>query len=372
MRTFLVFFVVAFVLTIIYKSIDFSSSKTVQTIAMESEENLDTFVSQIEEEEHQHLHTFKNVDFYSDNVIEFEVLQNIEPQKVQIVDLVGDEELNYFLENASSYNNLEVFQLVNASITKAKFESLIDALKNKQHFKKLRLFHCKVKEIPNSIEALTKLEVLDLSMNNLAEMSESITKLKHLRWIRFYNNRQFVTLHEDLGQLTKLEHLDVAGTRLTTFPNSIGNCKVLRHITANACKIRTIPASIGQCKNLEYINLGANSISEIPKEMGNLVKLKNLSIGDNIKAIPASFRNLKQMEFFDLARNQLTEFPKAVLTYHNMHNLWLHENNFSDLPQEVASLKSLSHLLIDVEELDKKDVDKVKKINPELRVIAQD
>ena len=55
----------------------------------------------------------------------------------------------------------------------------------------------------------------------------------------------------------------------------------------------------------------------------------------------------------------------------NIYNLWLHENEFNNVPPELGDLKKLTHFLVDEPEILKSDIEQLKRTNPELRIIDE-
>ncbi len=349
---------------------NFEPSRTIQNSSKEVL-STDSFVSQINEPWIDFMYT-KDIyfDFRSKNSFSFVELNDLDKKEVHFISLVGDTELNSFLTNSNQFKNLEGIKLKNANINSLTFQKLIDSLSKHPHLKKIHLFHCNIRKIPNSIERLKGIEVLDLSLNKITKLPSEIGNLSNLRWIRLYNNRNLKSLPKEVSHWTNLEHLDIAGTKISEIPESIGNWKKLSHITANACSITQIPIEIQYCKHLKYINLGANRITKIPIEFCSLVQLKFLDLGNNrISKIPEEFSNLSKLTTCMLNDNRLTEFPKQVLNFKHIVNLWIHNNQISRIPKEVANLKYLALLIAENNtDLLKSDLELIKTLNPKIHI----
>src|SRR5687767_947389 len=77
--------------------------------------------------------------------------------------------------------------------------------------------------------------VLDLSGMELTELPESPTQLAQVQVLLLYNNNNLKLLPDWLGQLTRLQRLNLGNTKLTAMP------EVLRHLP-----------------HLRWLNLGSN------------------------------------------------------------------------------------------------------------------
>ncbi|MEO6830915.1 MAG: leucine-rich repeat domain-containing protein, partial [Chitinophagaceae bacterium] len=77
-------------------------------------------------------------------------------------------------------------------------------------------------EVPNSICALSKLELLDLSNNSLQALPNCIGQLKKLKFLYLARN-SFSRLPESLGNLTAMQELDVVRCGVLILPSSLAN-----------------------------------------------------------------------------------------------------------------------------------------------------
>ena len=85
----------------------------------------------------------------------------------------------------------------------------------------LRLKGMELTELPESIEQLTQLQWLDISLCHLTALPKTLGQLTQLRLLDLANN-QLTTLPEFLGQLTQLRLLILSYNKITALPESIG------------------------------------------------------------------------------------------------------------------------------------------------------
>jgi len=147
----------------------------------------------------------------------------------------------------------------------------------------------KLTKIPESIGELTRLNRLDLSFNQLTELPESIGKLTQLQTLKL-NDNNFTALPEPLRQLTRLSGLYVSNNQ-----------------------VATLPQWLSQFTGLAVLDFTANKIVELPDSIGRLSQLRILFLDDN----------------------QLTSLPESLQTLRHLTQLFLHGNQSLGLPPEV-------------------------------------
>ncbi len=98
-------------------------------------------------------------------------------------------------------------------------------------------------------------------------------------------------------------------------------------------------------------------------------ELKNPAFGKQIPNSKQPLKPLTQLTFAGLDDNQFTHVPPSVYHWNEVYNLWLHDNDITRLPTELANLKSLSHLLIDPKKIPTTDLAYLKQKKPSLRIL---
>lgn len=311
---------------------------------------------------------------YQEHTIAASKLNEHEPQDVHIInfDIKEDDFFKEFLRKADAYVNLEAIWVRGIKLDDETIASLIEKLSTKEHFKKLIITGCSLKNVPPTISKLEHLKTLNLTNNSLVSLPPEICELKNLWYLSVGSNSRLAELPAQIGNLVDLEFLDFSGSRIEKLPATIGRCVNLIKIVGNACKVSSIPAELGNCKKLRDINLGANKIESVPPEIGNLTELQSLSLGYNeISSLPDSFGNLDKLTFCGLGHNEFVEFPTPVLGLAKVGNLWLHENSFTRIPEELGRMSSLHHFLVDVPQIADEDIKRINELNPKLRLIDE-
>ena len=101
-----------------------------------------------------------------------------------------------------------------------------------------------LKNLPESIGNLKKLQILDLNENELSYLPKSIKNLEKLRGLNLSNNN-FEKLPKLIGSFEWLIVLRLYDNKLKSLPESIVNLK-LKHLDIRKNPITALPKSIKQ------------------------------------------------------------------------------------------------------------------------------
>ncbi|MFS8013112.1 putative leucine-rich [Helianthus anomalus] len=187
----------------------------------------------------------------------FQQLTNLSILDLSYNNFRGDWELDALL---SSLTNLQVLTLSHSgiSITTSNANHHVNP-----NIRMLSLASCSLKVFPVSIRALTNLQYLNLSNNDIQG---------HIpEWI---------------GEIGKnhLSVLDLSYNSITgTIPNVYEDWSELEGFVLNGNRLQgKVPTSLYNCKNLRIINLGNNQLSDtFPGWLGDLPKLQALVLRSN-------------------------------------------------------------------------------------------
>ena len=212
--------------------------------------------------------------------------------------------------------------------------------------RELSVLHTQLAELPESIGDLARLEILDLDNNQLISLPASIGRLTHLNVLRLHRNR-LSALPETVGKLSDLTELDVSSNKLTALPESIGELGFLLSLNLTNNQLTTLPSTIGQLTQLRELHLGNNRITNLSESIGWLTRLITLWLHNNrLRDLPKSIGQLTQLQSLTLENNFLTELPETIGTLSLLPRLTLHGNELTTLPESLANLKSLRELYL--------------------------
>ena len=103
----------------------------------------------------------------------------------------------------------------------------------------------KIGEIHLQIDKWQKIEVINLSTNNLTSLPASLSKLPNVRALYLNSNQlDFDGIPKSIGKLANLEIFSAGFNLLETVPEGLTRCGKLRKLLINNNKLITLPESI--------------------------------------------------------------------------------------------------------------------------------
>jgi internalin A len=212
--------------------------------------------------------------------------------------------------------------------------------------KKLWLNELGLITLPETLGNLKKLQLLDISNNQLTALPESLGQLKQLQSLDISNN-QLSTLPESLGQLKKLRSLNISKNRLTKLPESLGQLAQLIGLKTVGNRLAELPESLRLLTQLQGLYLAGNRQIRLPQWLGELEKLLDLNIANmELTALPEWLGQLRQLQGLTLANNRLTVLPESLGDLTRLKSLDVENNRLTGLPQSLRRLTSLRELYL--------------------------
>lgn len=196
------------------------------------------------------------------------------------------------------------------------------------------------------------LEILDLSMNRLVELppiSSFAPRLVELKCPHNFlgpvpvrlpvtmkkldlSHNVMTDLGDEIGELPRLEVLNISYNRLTHLPNLPAS---LLHFNAERNLISSsVPLTLTQLNTLQ---LNHNALEKIPDIKGSRAAVLMMR-NNRLKRINASDVS-KMTKRIDLANNQIEEIPPALCKFESIQSWNFSMNRISSVPVEVASVR---------------------------------
>ena len=172
-----------------------------------------------------------------------------------------------------------------------------------------------LRELPAEIYTLADtLEELDLSGNELDDLSCDLTRLHRLRVIFCANNR------------------------FTRLPEVLGRCEALEMVGFKANQITEVPGA-ALPPRLRWLILTDNRIAELPEALGQRPRLQKVALaGNRLRSLPASLSSCERLELLRISANQLEGLPDWLLTLPRL--TWLaHGGNPFSAAHEADALE---------------------------------
>lgn len=118
---------------------------------------------------------------------------------------------------------------------------------------------------------------------------------------------------EALGNLSKLEYLDLSRNKLGDVPLSVLSPPTLETLDIGHNALRELPAEIGTCRALHALHANGNALSTLPPELFDIPGLRMvLSNSNRLNALPANLGLAQTIELIDVSGNQLRELPESI------------------------------------------------------------
>lgn len=176
--------------------------------------------------------------------------------------------------------------------------------------------------IPHQIGDLSELKDLELNYNLITDISDSIQRLTKLTKLELSLNYYLSRINPAIFNITSLQSLAFSGCRLTY-----------------------MAPGIGKLQNLDTVAIGDNKFN-LPDEFFTLTKLTYLyASGMNLNDISPGFANLKNLIHLEISNNLLNDgvsYNLRDLT--NLQKLYIDGNNFIKMPIAFENLNKLIEL----------------------------
>ncbi|MBC8110972.1 MAG: DUF1963 domain-containing protein, partial [Verrucomicrobia bacterium] len=173
-----------------------------------------------------------------------------------------------------------------------------------------------------------------LSLGNIEkeEFPAQILKFKQLKSLTIikpylYQNNEVLPLKsipDGIGELTRLETLQITNCLLTQLPESLGKLKKMQNLNVTYCQLQTLPDAVFKLPNLMYLFLGNNKIKQISEKI-----------------------KLPKLQAISLENNQLQTLPQSLAQQPLLRSLRIHDNPFTLLPVAFNSVKGIEMSLED-------------------------
>ncbi|GJN24877.1 hypothetical protein PR202_gb12648 [Eleusine coracana subsp. coracana] len=208
--------------------------------------------------------------------------------------------------------------------------------------------------LPSAFRALTRLEELQISGNNLTGPLPSwLASLPNLRVLSAYENALSGPIPPGLGRAAPLQALNLHSNALSgPIPSTLFARGTLQVLVLTLNRLTgPVSGAIGRCRDLSNVRIGDNALSgAIPSSIGDAASLTYFEANGNLLTggIPAEFARCANLTLLNLAFNRLTgEVPAALGGLRNLQELLVAGNALVGAfrsPTPVLRCRNLSKL----------------------------
>ncbi|XP_028801945.1 disease resistance protein TAO1 [Neltuma alba] len=195
------------------------------------------------------------------------------------------------------------------------------------------------------------LMVMNLSYCYHLEALPDLSGCRCLEKIVLVNCIKLRRIHESVGDLTTLRHLNMTRcTELSELPNDLSGLKNLESLClSDCCKLKSLPRNIANWKSLRKLLANGTALAGLPETFFHLEKLEILILDgcQNLKRLPDNIGLLCSLQELSLDKSGLEELPKTVGHLKKLEKLGLmHCYSLTKIPDSVGNLVSLSELML--------------------------
>lgn len=110
-------------------------------------------------------------------------------------------------------------------------------------------------------------EVMVLSHNDGLESLEGIQYLHNLEVLHLYWQDRLKEIPDAIGTLTRLEELSVKNCGITALPDSVCNLTWLEKLDISGTAVTALPEDIGNLESLEELDISETQIKDLPESI---------------------------------------------------------------------------------------------------------
>jgi Leucine-rich repeat (LRR) protein len=132
-----------------------------------------------------------------------------------------------------------------------------------------------------------------------------------------------------------------------------------------------VPESIGNLERLEKLNLSENLLKALPESMGRLKSLRELDLSHNeLTTLPEWVGKLKDLEGLVVNHNRLSKLPDSIVQLRRLERLYVYDNEIAGLPGRIEALGSLNRLRVWNNRLSAEELERIRRELPASTEIA--
>ena len=306
------------------------------------------------------LKNLKAVSLYNGN--QRMVNQFLKLKKLESVEITGTPGVAF---DFSSTPNIE-----SLSLTRNEMKTIPWTLYTLKKLKYLNLSFNEITELSPGMGKQRHLEMLNLMGNDLLEIPYSLFNCKKMKTLDVSLNKRLSRIPDEIGKMSELEAFGAWECNLQALPNALSNCLQLRSIVADKNQIKDLQLDFSKLSKLEKLsfsenqinhfsnslftlpklrrlNLSWNRISALPKYIGRMEELKDLMLyGNHIRKLPIDIGKLKSLVYLNVGSNRIESLPESITHLEQLQSLSIGSNMLREIPKRIANLTSLYHLKI--------------------------
>ncbi len=204
----------------------------------------------------------------------------------------------------------------------------------------------RLESFPVWLTALQTLTKLDVSINGLSDLPNTMSRMTRLKVCRVTNN--ILTSLGTIDHIDSLEKLDIFANRISNLPSSFTRLTRLTSIEM-AYHFENIPDVVFLLTNLQSLKMMRSAQPlQLQEEITKLLNLTELDLSENrIASIPPFLDRLSNLRCLDLQDNHISSIPPTFGNFSQLSALNLSKNRLSEIPLPLARLSSQCRFIIE-------------------------
>ncbi|KAM4549029.1 leucine-rich repeat-containing protein 39 isoform 1-T1 [Odontesthes bonariensis] len=164
-----------------------------------------------------------------------------------------------------------------------------------------------VTDIPKDIGKLTRLRELLLSYNRIQFVPEELSGCESLERLELAMNRDLNKLPDQLRNLTRLQHLDLSMNDFSRLPDCVVALPALEWLDMGGNRLQHLPEDIHRMEKLHTLWLQRNELEKLPDNISRMASLDTLVLSSNrLRDIPPLMEDMSNLRFVNFRDNPLT------------------------------------------------------------------
>lgn len=201
------------------------------------------------------------------------------------------------------------------------------------------------KQLPDELQNLLKLKVLDFSSNQISRWPSGLIHHPQISRIIGADNR-LVSLPPGL-QLPKLVHLDLHRNRIKELGPFWKASPLLKQVLLEKNQIVRFPAFSENHPSLRVLDIRKNRLEVFPENIHHAKMLDTLRLsGNRIKSLPPAAFSIARLDTLLLDKNQLGHVQGNWSDLSTLRILDIAQNGLSKIPAELFQLPKLQSLTL--------------------------
>eukprot|EP01036_Dinobryon_divergens_P025018 gene25018-33527_t len=194
-------------------------------------------------------------------------------------------------------------------------------------------------------QTMSSLIFINLGNNKITSLSEQLFLFHHVeKFLASFNCIESV--HDSVASMKALKYLDLSHNQLVDITNGLLSCNRLTYLDLSYNRLTRVPLALSGTNRMLELYLQHNEISDISgKVYAMMMDLKRLRLDHNrLSHLAPLFYTMKKLEYLNLSHNQLVVIEESIGLMKSLNELYLNVNKLSAVPEQICVLTQLTCL----------------------------